>query len=181
MTVQWRCFGSRSIVRELLTSSSKEVNIQLNAQTVLLNGKVSWVPTGFEDGCVTLLVCTWWQVAMCIVLCLHMVTGGYVYCVVSTHGDRWLCVLCCVCTWWQVAMCIVLCLHMVAESLVCHTSVTWWWNAWCVTQSVCTCGTIGWYIMVSVCTLQQRKLLAPCGNWTVLLCLYSHSTHSLDT
>jgi hypothetical protein len=141
MTVQWRCFGSRSIVRALLTSSSKEVNIQLNAQTVLLNGKVSWVPTRFEDGCVTLLVCTWWQVAMCIVLCLHMV----------------------------------------AESLVCHTSVTWWWNAWCVTQSVCTCGTIGWYIMVSVCTLQQRKLLAPCGNWTVLLCLYSHSTHSLDT
>ena len=25
---------------------------------------------------------------MCIVLCLHMVTGGYVYCVVSAHGGR---------------------------------------------------------------------------------------------
>jgi len=47
------------MVWELLTSTLKEVKIQLNAQIVLLTGKVSLVPNGFEDGCVTLLVCTW--------------------------------------------------------------------------------------------------------------------------
>jgi len=50
MTVQCRCFGSRSIVRALLTSTPNEVNIQLNAQIVLLTWKCLWYELDLKMG-----------------------------------------------------------------------------------------------------------------------------------